>query len=93
VQIETGKPIPDLASLSAESEIYSDLINLFEEVHQTDELYHDLLDQLGKIWDTKGDYESLDPQQFLAEEEVVNDMLEEAKRRVVESIYEYRENL
>lgn len=93
VQIETGKPIPDLASLTAESEIYSDLINLFEEVQQSDELYQDLLDQLGKIWDTKGDYESLDPQQFLAEEDVVNDMIEEAKRRVVESIYEYRKNL
>ncbi len=92
VNLETALPIPELETLAAESDIFADISDLFYQTTISEELYQEMLSMLGKIWDTKGDYESLDSKQFLADEETVNDLLEEAKRRVVEAIYEYREN-
>lgn len=92
VLIETGKPIPEMASLEAESEIFAEVREIFTEIADSDSEYAEMLENLGKIWETDGDSESLDPRKFMADGKTVQDMLQEAKRRIVEAIYEYREN-
>ncbi|MCF7803484.1 MAG: DNA repair exonuclease [Candidatus Marinimicrobia bacterium] len=91
VRIRTGKPVPPIEELAGNSELFSDIRKIMDEF-SSGEPSVDFDDILGKIWDTSGDYENMNPERFVAGQRDIEGFIEEAGQRIVESILERRDD-
>lgn len=89
VHIRTGKPVPPLEDLADQSELFEDIRAVMEAMKTEKELT-EFDDILGEIWETDGDYEDQNPEKFIMDEDVLQDMITEAGQRIVESLIERR---
>lgn len=92
VQVHTGATVPSLEELAGESEIFTEIAGIIRDLEESDTVPPEVARALGSIWETGGDYESLPPEKFLVTHELLSELYQEMKLRIVEALLTRRES-
>lgn len=88
VYTRTGRPLPDLGELQEASPIFREVEEVVRLASQDSEIKEELKEALGKVWEGPADHERFDETRFSLDEDVLEEIIVQARQLVVEKLVE-----
>ncbi len=88
VNFRTAAPIPGLDELVEQDEVYRQLQEIVDEWLSSDEQTDQLAAMAGDLWNYTEEPEEVGEKEFQLSREKLNDLIERARDRVIDSLYE-----
>ncbi|MFD3156377.1 exonuclease SbcCD subunit D [Haloimpatiens sp. FM7330] len=86
ILVRTSRAMSQIQNFEENNKFFHEIDNMIQNYMNNDELKEELVKNLGKIWDIKNDHENINEEKFLLNEEMLTDIVSEAKNLIIDEL-------